>query len=89
MTSFRASVPQVSAPINRTKAETLGVTLGDAFDTLQTYLGSTYVNLFTKFGQVFQVYVQADADSRMTIEDVRHFYVKNKLEEMVPLGHSD
>ena len=86
LTSFRAAVPQVSAPINRTKAETLGVTLGDAFDTLQTYLGSSYINLFTKFGQVFQVYVQAEADSRMTLEDVRHFYVKNKFEEMVPLG---
>jgi len=86
MTSFRASVPQVLAPINRTKAESLGVTLGDAFDTLQTYLGSSYVNLFAKFGQVFQVYVQADAPSRMTLEDVRHFYVKNKSGEMVPLG---
>jgi HAE1 family hydrophobic/amphiphilic exporter-1 len=86
MTSFRASVPQVSAPINRTKAESLGVNLGDAFDTLQTYLGSSYVNLFSKFGQVFQVYVQAEALSRMTIEDVRHFYVKNQWGEMVPLG---
>ena len=46
MTSFRASVPQVSAPINRVKAESLGVTVGDASDTLQTYLGSSYVNLF-------------------------------------------
>ncbi|MFA5959877.1 MAG: efflux RND transporter permease subunit [Tatlockia sp.] len=86
MTSFRASVPQVSAPINRIKAESLGVTLGDAFDTLQTYLGSSYVNLFSKFGQVFQVYVQAEASSRMTIEDLRHFYVKNNEKEMVPLG---
>ena len=86
MTSFRSSVPQVSAPINRTKSETLGVTLGDAFDTLQTYLGSSYVNLFSQFGQVFQVYVQADAPSRMSLEDVRHFYVKNKTNEMVPLG---
>ncbi len=86
ITSFRASVPQVSAPINRTKAETLGVTLGDAFSTLQTYLGSSYVNLFTKFGQVFQVYVQAEASSRMSIDDVRHFYVKNQSGNMVPLG---
>lgn len=86
LTSFRASVPQVAAPINRTKAETLGVTLGDAFDTLQTYLGSSYVNLFTKFGQVFQVYVQADPASRMSIEDVRHFYVKNQSGDMVPIG---
>lgn len=86
MTSFRASVPQVSAPINRTKAETLGVSIADATNTLQTYLGSSYVNLFTKFGQVFQVYVQADANARMTFDDVRHFYVKNKTGQMVPLG---
>ncbi|MDF1758436.1 MAG: efflux RND transporter permease subunit [Legionellaceae bacterium] len=86
ITSFRSSVPQVSAPINRTKAETLGVTLQDAFDTLQTYLGSSYVNLFSKFGQVFQVYVQAESESRMTPDDVRHFYVKNHDGSMVPLG---
>lgn len=86
MTSFRASVPQVSAPINRVKAESLGVKVGDATDALQTYLGSSYVNLFTKFGQVFQVYVQADAPYRMTIEDVRNLYVKNQSGGMVPLG---
>jgi len=86
MTSFRAEAPQLSAPINRIKAESLGVTVGDATETLQTYLGSSYVNLFTKFGQVFQVYVQADPSSRMTINDVRHYYVKNKLQEMVPIG---
>lgn len=86
MTSFRSSVPQVGAPINRTKAESLGVAIGDASDTLQTYLGSSYVNLFAKFGQVFQVYVQADAVSRMTIEDVRNYYVKNQTGMMVPLG---
>lgn len=86
ITSFRASVPQVLAPINRTKAESLGVTLGDAFDTLQTYLGSSYVNLFTKFGQVFQVYVQAEGSSRLSIDDVRNFYVRNHSNQMVPLG---
>jgi len=86
MTSFRAEVPQVGAPINRTKAESLGVSIGDASDTLQTYLGSSYVNLFSKFGQVFQVYVQADASSRMTIEDVRNYYVRNQSGSMVPLG---
>lgn len=86
MTSFRASVPQVSAPINRIKAEALGVPVGVATDALKTYIGSSYVNLFSKFGQVFQVYVQADAASRMTIEDVRNLYVKNQSGGMVPLG---
>lgn len=86
MTSFRAETPQISAPINRTKAESLGVSVGDAQDVLQTYLGSSYVNLFSKFGQVFQVYVQADASARKNIEDVRNYYVKNKQGSMVPLG---
>lgn len=86
MTSFRASVPQVTAPINRTKAEALGVSIGDAFDTLQTYLGSSYVNLFTKYGQVFPVYVQADQTGRATIEAVRNYSVKNRSGGMVPLG---
>lgn len=86
MTSFRSSVPQVSAPINRVKAETLGVTVGDASEALQTYLGSSYVNLFSKFGQVFQVYVQAQAEARMTIADVRNLYVKNSSSQMVPMG---
>lgn len=86
MTSFRASVPQLFAPIDRVKAETLGVTVGDAMDALQTYVGSSYVNLFTKYGQVFQVYVQGEPNSRMTIDDVRHLYVKNRASEMVPIG---
>ncbi|MFI4918483.1 MAG: efflux RND transporter permease subunit [Legionellales bacterium] len=86
MTSFRATVPQLNAPIDRTKAESLGVAIGDASDALQTYLGSSYVNLFTKFGQVFQVYAQADEHARMSIDDVRNYYVKNQSGSMVPLG---
>lgn len=86
MTSFRAFVPQLLAPIDRYKAESLGVPIKDAFSTLQTYLGSSYVNLFTKFGQVFQVYVQADAPYRMSVEDIRNYYVKNQFGSMVPLG---
>jgi HAE1 family hydrophobic/amphiphilic exporter-1 len=86
MTPFRAKVPQLVAPINRVKAESLGVSVGDAFDTLQTYLGSSYVNLFPKFGKIFQVYVQAESSARRTIEDVRNFYVKNQAGDMVPLG---
>lgn len=86
LTSFRAEVPQVVAPINRTKAEAMGVSVGDAFSTLQTYLGSSYVNLFTKFGQVFSVYVQGDTNSRMTAEQLRNYTVRNSNNQMVPLG---
>lgn len=86
LSSFRAEVPQLFAPISRIKAESLGVNVGSAFDTLQTYLGSSYVNSFSKFGNIFPVYVQANADNRNTIEQVRNYHVKNKSGDMVPLG---
>ena len=86
MTSFRAEAPQLFAPIDHTKAESLGVAIGDASSALQTYLGSSYVNLFSKFGQVFKVYVQADTPSRMDINQVRNYFVRNESGQMVPLG---
>ena len=78
--------PATSAPINRTMAESLGVTINDVFQTLQTYLGSTYVNLFNKFNQSFQVRVQADADYRRRFDDIANLYVANRSGQMVPLG---
>lgn len=86
LSSYRANVPQLFAPIDRFKAESLGVSIGSAFDTLQTYLGSSYVNGFTKFGNVFPVYVQAEPSMRDTIDQVRNYHVKNQLGEMIPLG---
>ena len=85
-TTYRAQAPQLSFDINRTKARGLGVRVGDAYSTLQTYLGSSYVNLFTKYGQVFPVYVQADANARMTPGEVRNYAVRNNAGQMVPLG---
>lgn len=86
LTSFRAKVPQVGFPIDRTKAESMGVSIGDALDTLQSYLGSSYVNVFNKFGQVFSVYVQADAPARIDDAAIRHYTVRNKNGDMIPLG---
>ena len=85
-TTYRSQAPQVSFVVDRTKARALGVPVGDAYDTLQSYLGSSYVNLFTKYGQVFPVYVQADPGARMTPADVRNYNVRNNTGLMVPLG---
>ena len=60
-TSFRATQPQLYVDVDRTKAKALGVSLDDVFNTLQVYLGSAYVNDFTRFGRNWQVNVQADA----------------------------
>ena len=85
-TTFSASSPQLYLDIDRTMAKSLGVTLNDVSKTLQTYLGSTYVNLFNKFNQSFQVRVQSDADYRRQLEDIGNLYVANQSGQMVPLG---
>ena len=85
-TTFSARSPQLYLDIDRTKAESLKIPMNNVFDTLQAYLGSSFVNLFNKFNQVFQVYVQADAPYRLQPEDIKNLYVRNVQGEMVPLG---
>jgi len=85
-TAFRASVPQVALKVNRAKAATLNVNIGDIYNALQTYMGSTYVNLFTKFGHNYMVYVQADPSRRVTTNDLKQLYVRNQTSNMVPVS---
>jgi HAE1 family hydrophobic/amphiphilic exporter-1 len=84
--TFSARSPQLYLEIDRTKVESLGVNLDDVFATLQGYLGSSFVNFFNKFNQVFQVYVQADSRFRVQPDDIRNLYVRNNRGEVVPLG---
>lgn len=85
-TPFRNNVPQIKLTFNPSRAETLGVSLGDAYDVLQSSIGSTYVNQFFKFGQTYQVFLQADGKSRVSPDQIERLYVKNKSGNMVPLG---
>jgi HAE1 family hydrophobic/amphiphilic exporter-1 len=86
LTTFSARSPQLFLDIDRTKAESLGVPIGDVFSTLQADVGSVFINLFNKFGQSFQVRMQADAPYRLQAEDIADLYVRNVEGEMVPLG---
>jgi len=83
---FRVNVPQLEADLDRTKAKTQGVQVTDVFDTMQAYLGSVYVNDFNRFGRTFQVTVQAEAQHRLTPEDVLALKTRNADGKMVPLG---
>jgi hydrophobic/amphiphilic exporter-1 (mainly G- bacteria), HAE1 family len=85
-TNFRGNVKQLRLVVNRAKAETYGLTVGQVFAALEAYVGSSYVNQFTKFNYVFQVYVQADAPFRLQPDDVLRLKVKGANGEMVPLG---
>jgi HAE1 family hydrophobic/amphiphilic exporter-1 len=85
-TSFRATAPQFRIDVDRVKAETLHVPVDQVFSTLATYLGSTYVSQFNKFGRVFQVYAQADAQFRLRPRDIENLWVRNQQGDMIPLG---
>jgi hydrophobic/amphiphilic exporter-1 (mainly G- bacteria), HAE1 family len=85
-TTFSDHSPQVYLDIDRTKAESLQVPPLSVFDTLQGYLGSSFINFFNKFNQVFQVYIQADSRFRLEAKNMRNLYVRNLNGEMVPLN---
>jgi HAE1 family hydrophobic/amphiphilic exporter-1 len=86
LASFRSSVPQYTLEVDRVKTQTLQISLDQVFAALSGYLGSSYVDQFNKFGHVFQVYVQADARSRLRLEDIENMLVRNRDGNMIPLG---
>ncbi|MGC9196214.1 MAG: efflux RND transporter permease subunit [Syntrophobacteraceae bacterium] len=86
VTTFNTSNPQVYLNIDRTKAQALQVPLANVFDTLQAYLGSSFVNLFNKFNQIYQVYIQAGSKYRLNTADIGNLYVRNTKGGMVPLS---
>jgi HAE1 family hydrophobic/amphiphilic exporter-1 len=86
MTSFRAAAPQLRVDVDRVKAQTLHVSVDQVFATLATYFGSSYVVQFNRFGRVFQVYAQADAQFRLRPRDIENLTVRNQQGDMIPLG---
>ena len=86
ISSYQANVPQLDAEVDRVKAKAQGVPLTELFDTLQTYLGSAYVNAFNMFGRTWQVIAQADGGFRDQVEDIANLRTRNANGEMVPIG---
>ncbi len=85
-TDFATNTPQYFVDLDREKAKLLGIDVNDIFETLQIFLGSYYINDFNRFGRVYQVILQADADHRMTTDDVLRPKVRSQSGEMTPLS---
>jgi hydrophobe/amphiphile efflux-1 (HAE1) family protein len=86
LATFRATYPNVYIDIDRTKALALKIPLQSVFDTLQTFLGSAYVNDFNKFSRTWQVRVQGESRFRRNPEDISRLFVRNNDGKMIPLG---
>jgi multidrug efflux pump len=85
-TTLLPNVPQVDIEVDRDKALKQGVALEDIYNTLQAFLGGSFVNYFTRFGRQWQVYVQADEEYRAKAEQIGQFYVRNTNNDPVPLS---
>ncbi len=85
-TMFRPAVPQVYVDVDRDKVLKQGVNLADVYQTLQCFMGGSFVNYFNRFGRQWQVYVQAEGDYRTDTENLGRFHVRNAKGDMVPLA---
>ena len=83
--TYRAGTPQLYLNVDREKAEMLGVPIGRVFSTLQTLMGSGYINDFNLYSRIYQVKIQADYPYRSKLDDILNVYVQNNKGDMVPL----
>lgn len=84
-TTFNAKTPNIFLDIDRVKAETMKVPMSKIFSTLETYLGSAYVNDINLGTQVNKVMIQSDWKYRDNIDNINELYVQNNLGRMVPM----
>jgi HAE1 family hydrophobic/amphiphilic exporter-1 len=86
-TQFTANDPQLLVTIDREQAKALGMSLGDVANTMQTLLGSSYVNDFDFNNRSYRVYVQADQQYRSSPSDLEKYYVRTAAGQMAPLSN--
>jgi len=85
-TTFRPTVPQLYVDVDQDKVLKQGVNVNDVYKTLQSFMGSGFINYFNRFGRQWQVYIQAEGDYRTNIDNIGQFYVRNKDGKSVPLS---
>ena len=84
-TTFSAGNPQYRVEVDNFKAKQLGVSVSSLMQTLQIYYGSSYVSDFNRFGKYYRVIAQADVPYRTDVRSLDGIYVKNNLDQMVPV----
>ncbi|MGA0555111.1 efflux RND transporter permease subunit [Larkinella sp. VNQ87] len=84
-TYFTSKTPAFRVDVDREKCK-IGVNVSEVYTTMQTYLGSVYVNDFIIYGRKFRVVAQADTAYRSDIQQLNRYFVRNRAGGMVPLS---
>lgn len=87
ISTFTFDSPMLEADIDRNQANVQNVDVSEILNTLQTYLGSNFVNQFALDGRLYRVYAQAEAASRTKPEDIDRLYVRSRDGELVQLSN--
>jgi HAE1 family hydrophobic/amphiphilic exporter-1 len=85
-TFFSAHTPGYEVDLDRDKCKRLGLNIADVYNTMQMFMGSTYINQLTIYGRNFYVVAQADTAFRNDIKNIGQYYVKNNTGQMIPLS---
>jgi HAE1 family hydrophobic/amphiphilic exporter-1 len=83
---YSAHTPSFNLTVDRDKCEKMGVHISDVFSTIQSYMGSSFVNNFTLYNRTYHVVIQADTIYRRLVTDMEKYYVRNQAGEMLPLS---
>ena len=84
--TYTATLPQILVKVDEQQAMAQNVSVSEIYRTMAAVYGTTYVNDFNKFGRVYRVMLQADADYRTAEPDLKRLFVKNNRGDMVPLS---
>jgi HAE1 family hydrophobic/amphiphilic exporter-1 len=85
-TTFQPSVPQLYVDVDQEKTLKQGIAISDVYETVQTFMGGSFINYFNRFGRQWQVYLQAEGADRTDTQNLGQFYVRNAQNNMVPLS---
>ena len=86
ITTFLSTIPQVFVEVDRDKTIAQGIAMSDLYQTLQAFMGGSFVNYFNRFGRQWRVFIEAEGEQRTRAENVSQFYVRNNQGDMVPLS---
>ncbi len=85
-TTAKAESPMLMVNVDEAKALALGVSIDEIYETLSTFMGSNYINDFTRNGKINRVIMQADSQYRMKPEHLGRAWVRSQAGEMIPLS---
>lgn len=84
--NLKFNQPEYEITVDRSKAQSLGLSMSDIGSAMGTLLGGGYVNRFTASGRAYKVIPQVIRQYRFTKSDLENYHVQTASGAMIPLS---